>query len=105
MPFPEDFKDYIPRKHMQEDEFRKYAYGDWPTASGSPFPAHWQEFKFIPPKIDITDAVDIDALWKKMYERAMSVIVICTYCTVPQTIDNGTCMECGAPLPAPQPIR
>lgn len=44
---------------------------------------------------------DVDALWEKMYTRMLRVIVVCTHCGVPQTIDNGSCMRCGAPLPVP----
>lgn len=44
---------------------------------------------------------DIDDLWEKMYTRVLRVIVTCSHCQVPQTIDNGTCMRCGAPLPKP----
>lgn len=44
---------------------------------------------------------DIEDLWEKMYTRMLRVIVVCTHCGVPQTIDNGSCMRCGAPLPVP----
>ncbi len=47
---------------------------------------------------------DIEALWEKMYEHAMAVIVVCDYCATPQAISNGTCMQCGGALPKPKPL-
>lgn len=47
---------------------------------------------------------DVEALWEKMYEHAMAVIVVCDYCGVPQAISNGTCMQCGGALPKPKPL-
>ncbi len=47
---------------------------------------------------------DIEALWEKMYEHAMAVIVVCEWCGTPQAISNGTCMQCGGALPNPKPL-
>lgn len=86
----------------------------WLGASGSSF-----DDKFLYPTFNSTGTVpypslhldnprnhnlefDIEALWEKMYEHAMAVIVVCDYCGVPQAIDNGTCMQCGGALPKPK---
>lgn len=43
-------------------------------------------------------AIDIDALWDRMYTKAKSVIVVCRYCKSHNAISNPTCVRCGAPL-------
>lgn len=53
---------------------------------------------------DILNMIDIEKLWEKMYVKTMGVIVACSYCNTPQAIGNGTCSQCGSPLPKPKPL-
>lgn len=44
---------------------------------------------------DSLDSIDIDKLWEKMYVKARSVIVRCTYCGSGNAITNLNCVACG----------
>lgn len=105
------------KKKQEENIYRDYPQDpyyvphlDYPQPSGSP----WSSDNFyitgaMNPYLNIDTAtvfkgpmeIDVDALWEKMYTRIMRVVVVCSHCSVPQTIDNGSCMKCGAPLPLP----
>lgn len=54
--------------------------------------------------IPLGDMIDIEALWDKMYTKALGVIVFCAYCNTPQVISNCNCSQCGGALPKPKPL-
>lgn len=95
------------KKNKKQDQFGGWREEDEhstdllkPDAYNSTGTVPWEQPM---PVQELTD-VTVEALWEKMYKHAMAVIVVCEACATPQAISNGTCMQCGYPLPKPKKL-
>lgn len=97
----------------EEENVRKESFvreaKDYP--SPSPYYANMEEFLIENGKTDelrrfnqmrqvdsALDAIDVDALWEKMYLHAKKVIIPCSHCQSHNAISNAACVRCGAPM-------